>query len=155
MERKLYTLLIYFTYILYQRRLILLPFPLKTIYSPPHPSATNNELFLTYDQWWSSKLAHSLTRLARFVLINSFPYMCFGSLEREETIYGAGFNILVSIECCLKVSKTYQINKKSQNCMNQRKKIIWRISLYCIFILNVTQYSSRQMSVTFHALNTN
>ena len=38
--------------------------------------------------------------------------MFFGSLERKETIYGAGFNILVSIECCLKVSKTYQINKK-------------------------------------------
>ena len=37
--------------------------------------------------------------------------MFYGSLEREETIYGAGFNILVSIECCFKVSKTYQINK--------------------------------------------
>ena len=39
--------------------------------------------------------------------------MFFGYLERKETIYGAGFNILVSIECCPKVWKTYQINKKS------------------------------------------
>ena len=48
--------------------------------------------------------------------------MCFGSLEREETIYGAGFNILVSIECCLKVSKTYQINKKLELHESTEKK---------------------------------
>ena len=40
--------------------------------------------------------------------------MFFGSLEREETIYGAGFNILVSIECFLKVSKTPYKQKKLQ-----------------------------------------
>ena len=48
--------------------------------------------------------------------------MFFGSLEREETIYGAGFNILVSIECCLKVSKTYQINKKLELHESTEKK---------------------------------